>query len=65
MGAGELLASWNDTATRAAITDFVARVTGDGPDHLPPIPGRARMTRAAVADLPGGRGNHATAGATA
>jgi phosphoserine phosphatase len=33
--AGEL-ASWNDTATRAAITDFVARVTGDGPDHLPP-----------------------------
>ena len=31
------LASWNDTATRAAIVDFVARVTTEsGPDYLPP-----------------------------
>jgi phosphoserine phosphatase len=29
------LPSWSDTGTRSAITDFVARVTGDGPDHLP------------------------------
>ena len=31
------LASWNDTPTRAAIVDFVARVTvEDGPDYVPP-----------------------------
>ena len=31
------LASWNDTATRAAIIDFVARVsTEGGPDFVPP-----------------------------
>jgi hypothetical protein len=31
------LASWNDTATRAAIVDFVARVTTEGgPDFVPP-----------------------------
>jgi phosphoglycolate phosphatase-like HAD superfamily hydrolase len=31
------LASWNDTATRAAIVDFVARVTAEGgPDYVPP-----------------------------
>ena len=36
MAAEELLASWNDTPTRQAIVDYVARVTGDGPDHVPP-----------------------------
>jgi hypothetical protein len=31
------LASWNDTPTRAAIVDFVARVTTEGgPDYVPP-----------------------------
>jgi len=31
------LASWNDTRTRAAIVDFVGRVTTEGgPDYLPP-----------------------------
>ena len=31
------LASWNDTPTRAAIEDFVARVTDEGgPDYVPP-----------------------------
>ena len=31
------LASWNDTATRAAIVDFVERVTDEGgPDYVPP-----------------------------
>jgi phosphoserine phosphatase len=31
------LASWNDTPTRAAIVDFVGRVTTEGgPDYLPP-----------------------------
>src|SRR5689334_554830 len=31
------LASWNDTPTRAAIVDFVTRVTTEGgPDYLPP-----------------------------
>jgi hypothetical protein len=31
------LASWNDTPTRAAIADFVARVTTEGgPDYVPP-----------------------------
>ena len=31
------LASWNDTPTRAAIVDFVARVTDEGgPDYVPP-----------------------------
>jgi phosphoserine phosphatase len=34
MSAEHLLASWNDTPTRAAIVDYVARVTGDGPDHV-------------------------------
>lgn len=29
------LPSWNDGAARTAILDFVARVTGDGPDHVP------------------------------
>ena len=32
----ELLASWNDTATRQRIVDFVARVTTDGPDFVAP-----------------------------
>jgi phosphoserine phosphatase len=36
MDGTDALPSWNDTATRAAITDFVARVTADGPDHVPP-----------------------------
>src|SRR5215475_1438262 len=31
------LRSWNDTATRAAIVDFVERVTTEGgPDYVPP-----------------------------
>ena len=31
------LASWNDGATKTAITDFVARVTAQGgPDFVPP-----------------------------
>ena len=31
------LANWNDTATRAAIVDFVERVsTEGGPEHVPP-----------------------------
>lgn len=30
-----VLPSWNDGATRSAIIDFVARVTRDGPDHVP------------------------------
>jgi len=36
MASEELLRSWNDTATTQAITDFVARVTTDGPDFVPP-----------------------------
>ena len=40
MAAEELLASWNDTATRQAVVDFVARTTADGPDAVPP---EARM----------------------
>ena len=33
----EPLASWNDGAAKAAILDFVARVTRDGgPDYVPP-----------------------------
>jgi phosphoglycolate phosphatase-like HAD superfamily hydrolase len=32
----ELLASWNDTATRSAIVEFVAAVTADGPSFVPP-----------------------------
>ncbi len=36
MAGEDLLASWNDTPTRQAIVDYVARVTGDGPDHVPP-----------------------------
>jgi haloacid dehalogenase-like hydrolase len=33
----EQLSSWHDTATRAAILDFVARVTTEGgPDYVPP-----------------------------
>jgi hypothetical protein len=35
MASEELLASWNDTPTRQAIVDFVARVT-DGPGAVPP-----------------------------
>jgi hypothetical protein len=35
MAPDEPLPSWNDTPTRAAIMEFVARVTGDGPDQLP------------------------------
>ena len=31
MASEELLTSWNDTATRQAIVDYVARVTTDGP----------------------------------
>jgi len=39
---GEHLPSWNDTATRAAIVDFVERVTTEGgPDYVPPS---ARVT---------------------
>lgn len=30
------LASWKDGATKAAILDFVDRVTTDGPDYVPP-----------------------------
>jgi phosphoserine phosphatase len=34
---GDQLASWNDTPTRAAIVDFVGRVTAEGgPDFVPP-----------------------------
>ena len=36
MAAEELLASWNDTASTAAIVDYVRRVTTDGPDFVPP-----------------------------
>ncbi len=36
MTSEELLKSWNDAATTRAITDFVARVTTDGPDFVPP-----------------------------
>jgi len=36
MASEELLSSWTDTATRTAIVDYVARVTGDGPDHVVP-----------------------------
>jgi phosphoserine phosphatase len=36
MTAEDLLISWRDTPTKEAIVDFVARVTGDGPDHVPP-----------------------------
>ena len=36
MAGEDLLASWNDTPTRQAIVDYVASVTGDGPDHVPP-----------------------------
>ena len=36
MTSEHLLVSWRDTPTTAAIVDFVARVTGDGPDHVPP-----------------------------
>lgn len=36
MSVHEALPSWNDTGTRAAIIDFVARVTADGPDLVPP-----------------------------
>jgi hypothetical protein len=36
MVADHLLSSWNDTAAKAAIVDYVARVTGDGPDYVPP-----------------------------
>ena len=32
----DLLVSWNDTATRAAVVDFVGRVTGEGPEAVPP-----------------------------
>jgi hypothetical protein len=32
----EQLQSWNDTPTRAAIVDFVARVTTQGADYVPP-----------------------------
>jgi phosphoglycolate phosphatase-like HAD superfamily hydrolase len=31
-----MLDSWNDTPTRAAIESYVATVTGDGPDFVPP-----------------------------
>ena len=31
----EVLASWNDGAAKAAILDFVRRVTTPGPDYLP------------------------------
>ena len=37
MAAEELLASWNDTASKAAIVDYVARVTTDGPDFVAPV----------------------------
>ena len=37
MAAEELLASWNDTASTAAIVDYVRRVTTDGPDFVPPV----------------------------
>ena len=35
---GDILASWHDTPTRAAIIDFVTRVTAEGgPDYVPPV----------------------------
>jgi phosphoserine phosphatase len=34
MAAEDLLASWNDTATKAAIVDYVTRVTTDGPEFV-------------------------------
>jgi phosphoserine phosphatase len=37
MASEDLLASWNDTATRQAIVDFTTRVSGDGPDHVEPV----------------------------
>jgi hypothetical protein len=37
MAAEELLASWNDTASTAAIVDYVRRATSDGPDFVPPV----------------------------
>jgi haloacid dehalogenase-like hydrolase len=37
MAAEELLASWNDTASAAAIVDYVRRVTTDGPEYVPPV----------------------------
>jgi phosphoserine phosphatase len=37
VAAEELLASWNDTASTAAIVDYVRRVTTDGPDFVPPV----------------------------
>ncbi len=36
MAAEELLASWNDTATKQAIVDYVARITTVGPDFVAP-----------------------------
>jgi phosphoserine phosphatase len=36
MQSEEVLASWRSGATRDAIIDFVERVSGDGPDALPP-----------------------------
>ncbi len=36
MAAEELLASWNDTATKHAIVELVDRVTRDGPDYVAP-----------------------------
>jgi hypothetical protein len=39
------LPSWNDGATKKAITDFVARVTAkDGPDYIPPATPRGAST---------------------
>jgi hypothetical protein len=37
MSGGVVLGSWRDTATRAAIVDFIGRVTEDGgPDYVEP-----------------------------
>lgn len=36
MAAEDLLVSWNDTSTKQAIVDSVARLTTDGPDFVPP-----------------------------
>jgi phosphoserine phosphatase len=37
VAAEALLASWNDTASTAAIVDYVRRVTTDGPEFVPPV----------------------------
>ena len=47
MASEELLASWNDTPTRAAIVDFVERVTSEDPTTSRPRSGSPRSTTTA------------------